>query len=80
MTETKRYEVLDRIRFKLFKDYNGRAYPVQEFDTLSAATEAANKIVDRENLGLGLTVRIYQQVGYVRKPKVKEQADGRDLA
>lgn len=62
----------DLITYRVFKDYNGRMFSVATCADAISVRRLANDIVAQENKGLALTVRVFKQVYFVRKPKVKK--------
>lgn len=62
----------DEVVWEVMKDYNGRAHRDRAFGrdwTLAQVKEYARRIVEKENRGQVLTVRIYRQVACIRQAK-----------
>ena len=62
----------DEVKYVAFKDYNGMQFRAGVFLTLQTARKWAKQTVEYENAGNRLTIRVYKQIYFCRKPKVKK--------
>jgi hypothetical protein len=59
----------DSVKYAIFADYNGYTYRLRTTPTLKSAIDWAKFIALHRKAGNRLTVRVWKQVYWLRKPK-----------